>query len=647
MTAVLLAFLELRRFRGPLRRLVPLTLCLVPLLYGAMYLWANWDPYGHTDRIPVAVVDLDRPAVTSQGRTVDAGNQLVQQLKASGTFAWRFVDQPTAASGLRSGRYAFTIEIPADFSTRLASAGDPLPEQAGLRMELNDANNYIAGVMTETVQSKLEAQIDAATHEAYVRSLYGELSGVRQQLTTASQAAHQLVSATTTAQQGSAALAAAGSATSTGADQVATGSRQISQAIGQVDTAADALNSAVTGRLPTAAASLVAAAQLAEQGTSAVHTGTSRIRRTTAQAVTDLQQFAAAHPELAQDAAFQRILNGVQQADTAAGQVDGQAATAAAAAPQAVTDAQQLQGQVTPLQQRVAALDTPLHLIDSGSQSVAAGAATLTTGLKSAQQAADAAKSAADQANGGATQLSQTVDSGLAAIPDLNDQQVSAASQVLGAPVHIDRENLHPAGVYGRGMAPFFFGIALWVFGLFAYLLLRPTNRRALAGPAPARSIAVAGWLPAAALGAVAAVVLYGVVDLVLGLHPLHPLATIILLVLAVGSFVTVDHFLRTALGVAGDVLSLVLLILQLTASGGLYPVATTPAFFQALHPLLPMTYLIDGLRVTISGGLASRLLRDALVLTGCAFVFLAFTTLVTRRQRLWTMARLHPDIEL
>ncbi|WP_282204660.1 YhgE/Pip domain-containing protein [Kitasatospora fiedleri] len=101
MTAVRLAWLELRRFRGPLRRLVPLLLCLIPLLYGAMYLWANWDPYGKTDRIPVAVVDLDRPAVAEGGRPVDAGAQLVEQLKASGTFGWQFVDAGTADAGLR------------------------------------------------------------------------------------------------------------------------------------------------------------------------------------------------------------------------------------------------------------------------------------------------------------------------------------------------------------------------------------------------------------------------------------------------------------------------------------------------------------------------------------------------------------------
>ncbi|MCX4744931.1 YhgE/Pip domain-containing protein [Kitasatospora sp. NBC_01287] len=647
MIAVRLAFLELRRFRGPLRRTVPLLLCLIPLLYGAMYLWANWDPYGKTDRIPVAVVDLDRPATTAQGQLVDAGDQLVQQLKASGTFGWRFVDQGTAAAGLREGRFAFTIEIPADFSSRLASGSDVQPQQAGIRMELNDANNYIAGVMTEVVQSQLADQIDSATHEAYVRSLYGELSQVRDKLTTASDGAHQLVTATATAQQGSAALSAGGDAVHTGSTQLASGAAQISQAISTLDSAAKTLDSAAADQLPSTASSLVTAASLAAQGLDAVHQGTGLAVQGTTLVVTDLQQVAAAHPELAQDAAFQRALQDAQRADDAAGKLDGQAATADGNAHQALQDAQDLQRHIGALQQQVLGLQTPLSQIDSGAQGVATGAAGVSSGLGTLQQGASALQSAAGQAHDGATSLSGTVDDELKQIPVLSDQQAASAAQVLGSPVRIDRQNLHPAGVYGRGLAPFFFGIALWVFGLFAYLLLRPVNRRALAGRTRAAGVAVGGWLPAALLGAVAALLLYAVVDQALGLHPVHPLATVALLVLAAGSFVAVDHFLRTSLGVAGDVLSLVLLILQLTASGGLYPMATAPAFFQFLHPLLPMTYLVDGLRVTISGGLTGHLVRDLVVLAGFALAFLALSTLSVRRQRVWTVARLHPDIEL
>ncbi|GLW73764.1 ABC transporter [Kitasatospora phosalacinea] len=647
MTAVRLALLELRRFRGPLRRLVPLLLCLIPLLYGAMYLWANWDPYGKTDRIPVAVVNLDRPAVAEGGRPVDAGAQLVEQLKASGTFGWRFVDAGAADAGLREGRYAFTVEIPADFSSRLATAADAQPQQGGVLLRLNDANNYIAGVMTEVVQSKLQAQVDSAVHEAYVRALYGELSDFRQELAVASEGARQLVGATTTARQGSAALASAADGLHAGTERIGAGAQQISRAVGQVDRAAEALDGAVADRLPRAAAQLVTAASVAAEGLHTLHTGTSQVRQGTGTALADLRQLSSGQPELAQDPVFARVLRDAEQADATAAGIDDRAAAADTAAQQQLAAARDLQRTAVDVQQNAAALNAPLRLLDGGAADVAAGTATVADGLQSLRAGADAARSAADQAHDGATRLSTTVDDGLHRIPELSGQQVEGAARVLGTPARIDRTNLHPAGVYGRGMAPFFFGIALWVFGLFAYLLLRPVNGRALAGRARSATVAAAGWLPAALLGAVAALVLYAVVDLTLGLHPVHPWATVALLVLGAASFVAVDHFLRTSLGVPGDVLSLVLLVLQLTAAGGLYPMPTAPAFFRFLHPLLPMTYLIDGLRATVSGGQAAHVLRDGAVLAAFGVLFLGLTTLAVRRQRVWTVARLHPDVEL
>jgi len=68
-----LAGYELRRFKGPLPILALLFLVLVPLLYGALYLWSNWDPYGKLDQVPVAVVNLDQPVTTEDGKTIDAG----------------------------------------------------------------------------------------------------------------------------------------------------------------------------------------------------------------------------------------------------------------------------------------------------------------------------------------------------------------------------------------------------------------------------------------------------------------------------------------------------------------------------------------------------------------------------------------------
>ncbi len=64
-----LAALELRRFgRGRLPRAALVALLLMPLLYGALYLWSFWDPYGRLDRVPVALVNDDRgPPRTAAG----------------------------------------------------------------------------------------------------------------------------------------------------------------------------------------------------------------------------------------------------------------------------------------------------------------------------------------------------------------------------------------------------------------------------------------------------------------------------------------------------------------------------------------------------------------------------------------------------
>ncbi|GAB2680531.1 YhgE/Pip domain-containing protein [Saccharopolyspora gloriosae] len=647
MTAVKLALLELRRFRGPLRKLVPPLLCLIPLLYGAMYLWANWDPYGKLDRIPVAVVNQDHVAHTAQGQRVDAGREVQQQLKAAGTFQWSFTGEDEARDGLEQGRYYFTITIPSDFSAKLATASNTVPEQAGIDIRLNDANNYIAGIMTEVVQPRLQDQINAAAHGAYVRSIYGELSDVRDRLSAASNGAHRLLGATEVAQQGTGSLVSGSGALHDGAGQVSDGAAQVAEATGQIDQVTGELNRAVADRLPAVADAMVDTAAEVDRGTAAAHAATSAVKQGTERGMADLDELVRARPELADEPIVQRTREHARDLDARAGRADQDAARSQQEAGQALARAQEARDDVGQAQRKVLDANVPIRLIDSGAHSVAEGSRTITTGLGALEEGSGTMRTAADQANSAAADLTHTVDSAFGRIPATNSDQVTEAARVLGTPVRIDRENLNPAGPYGRGFAPFFFSIALWVFGLFAFLLLRPVNLRALAGRAGSFTIAVAGWMPAAILGGLGALILYAVVDLGLGLAPRHAIACVLLMLVGIAAFTAIDHFLRTALGVPGDVVSLVLLVLQLTSSGGLYPMPTTPVFFQALNPLLPMTYLVDGLRVTISGGLAEHLVRDFAVLGGFLVVFLLATTLVVRRQRMWTVSRLHPDVVL
>ena len=78
-----LAGYEVRRFKGPLPSSALLFLVLLPVLFGALYLWSSWDPFGKTDQIPVAVVNEDVPVTTANGTTIDAGNRVVDESRTT------------------------------------------------------------------------------------------------------------------------------------------------------------------------------------------------------------------------------------------------------------------------------------------------------------------------------------------------------------------------------------------------------------------------------------------------------------------------------------------------------------------------------------------------------------------------------------
>ena len=69
-------------------------------MYGALYLWSTWDPYGKLDQVPVAVVNEDVPVTGPDGQTIYAGDRLVAELQDDPIFDWQFVDATTAADGL-------------------------------------------------------------------------------------------------------------------------------------------------------------------------------------------------------------------------------------------------------------------------------------------------------------------------------------------------------------------------------------------------------------------------------------------------------------------------------------------------------------------------------------------------------------------
>jgi putative membrane protein len=125
-------------------------------------------------------------------------------------------------------------------------------------------------------------------------------------------------------------------------------------------------------------------------------------------------------------------------------------------------------------------------------------------------------------------------------------------------------------------------------------------------------------------------------------------LGTIAFTLLIVAAFLSLQQMLAAVLGpAAGKVAILALLMLQLASSGGTYPVETTPAFFQAIHPLLPMSYAVTGLREVITGGMDARLWGAVAYLAAVLIGSLVITSWRAGQLRTWSLERLHPAITI
>lgn len=706
----LLASFELRRFRTPVGKLALVFVLIIPMLYGAGYLSANWDPYGRLHHLPVAVVNDDRPAMIG-GRTVTAGADFVADLHQQNSFDWHDVSDAEATRGLREGDYYLAVQVPADFSQNLVSGQGDDPQRARTMLRRDDANGFVIGSLTNTAQNTIARSVDESAVASYFEAVFANLATIRRGLVDAGTGAADLRDGLVSAEQGAGRLATGADRVADGAGELSAGASRLSGGLATARTGSTSLASGLD-TLATRSAELSSGAAQVAAGNQRLNDQVQPALRAAQQALPGLQadaevvssrldtiarqaqgrsssvgsdlgaatdQLAALdkqYPELGGSGAFQQLQTSVR---SAAGRTDSTAADVRQGAgriPQ-INDQVQSGGD---LDDRISTARENLDDLADGSAAVASGAERLHQGVSSAADGADqlrtgigqAAQGSADLADGaatvsagaaqlstgaddldrglvklrdGAATLATQLDKGAARIPTLTSDEQDRAVQVLSAPADVTTQIDNPATYYGRGLAPLFLAIALWVFGISVFLVMRPISGRALAGRASSLRLGLTAWLPIGTMATLAGWLMAAVVGAGLGLDPAHPVLFVGVVTLAAVCFSAIAHLLRVGLGPAGSSLLLVLLILQLTAAGGTYPAPLLPPFFAALHPYLPMTYLIDAFRVTISGGELSHLAGDVALLALVSVAALGLGVLTVHRRKRFAMLDLHPPL--
>ncbi|MGH3504717.1 MAG: YhgE/Pip family protein, partial [Nocardioidaceae bacterium] len=280
-----------------------------------------------------------------------------------------------------------------------------------------------------------------------------------------------------------------------------------------------------------------------------------------------------------------------------------------------------------------------------GAAKVADGQRKALTGTRKLGKSAHRLDHALGRIHRGAAKLHDRLTKAIGQIPNVGKQTREQTAATIGDPVAINNVSQSSAGNYGAGLAPFFMSLAAWIGGYVLFLLLRPLSKRAMAASQTPLRVALAGWYTPALLGVVQVLLLFLVVWLGLSIVPANLVATAGFLVLTSACFIAMVHTLNAWLGATGQFLGLVLMVLQLVSAGGTFPWQTLPGPLQALHHVLPMSYAIDGLRHLMYGGDLSPLGLDCGVLVAYLIAALVLSAVAARRQRVWTPARIKPEL--
>ncbi|VTU63946.1 YhgE/Pip domain-containing protein [Leuconostoc falkenbergense] len=261
-------------------------------------------------------------------------------------------------------------------------------------------------------------------------------------------------------------------------------------------------------------------------------------------------------------------------------------------ATQAVPGAQQLA-------QGASQLNAGLSQLNANSGTLNQGASQLNSGTTQLLEGENQAIVALGQANTGAQTLSQKLADGAVKLSSIHNQKSNVTA--LSKPVKKDNSDLSKVANNGTGMAPYMMSVGLFVgmvafSAIFDFMTVGKKPKNGFLWWADKQTVNAPVWIAQALL----MTALLFIVD---GMQTQKPVMTFIVALVASFAFNQFVILFNVAFGKLGSGIMLILMVLQLSASAGTYPIELSNGFFNAIHPWMPMTYSVHALRETISIG--------------------------------------------
>jgi putative membrane protein len=276
-----------------------------------------------------------------------------------------------------------------------------------------------------------------------------------------------------------------------------------------------------------------------------------------------------------------------------------------------------------------------------GGTALASGFAGVQSGISQgadgAYQLSQGSGALIDGANGlasGASGLATGLQSGASQIPATDAAAAASSAQIAADPVTLSVSTDNPVSQVGQVVATFFVPLGLWIGALAVFLVLRPVTRRALTSTARNGRLVASAIARASIVTGAQAVLLTALLHGALGVGWSLLPATLGFSLLTALAFTAFHYLLTIGLGRAGLVVSLFLLAVQVTSTGGIYPIQLLSTPFQLVSPFLPLTYAVNGMQGILSGGDPGSAVVSALTLLAFGASSIVIALFAIRRTR-------------
>ncbi|VHK62849.1 phage infection protein [Streptococcus pyogenes] len=260
------------------------------------------------------------------------------------------------------------------------------------------------------------------------------------------------------------------------------------------------------------------------------------------------------------------------------------------------------------------------HQLSEGATKLADGSSQLSQGGHQLTSGLTELSTGLSTLNGSLAKASQQLS--LVSVTDKN-------AKAVAKPLVLNEKDKDGVKTNGIGMAPYMIAVSLMVVALSTNVIFanslsgRPVKDK---WDWAKQKFVINGFI-----STMGSIVLYLAIQL-LGFEARYGMETLGFIMLSGWTFMALVTALVGWDDRYGSFASLVMLLLQVGSSGGSYPIELSGAFFQKLHPFLPMTYVVSGLRQTIS--LSGHIGVEVKVLTGFLLAFMVLSLLIYRPKK-------------